>query len=146
MTAKSTNYILLVEDNDDDIELTRLAFQQNNFANEIIVKTDGEQALEYLHGEDSEIHTKGLPVFILLDLKLPKVDGLEVLAALKEDKRTHRIPVIILTSSKEEDDVVTGYQLGANSYVRKPVDYDLFIKTVNTLGVYWLAVNEPPLN
>ena len=144
MTPKSNSYILLIEDNDDDIELTRLAFNQNKFANRIEVMRDGEEAHEFLLGEQNKLKEYGLPIFILLDLKLPKIDGLELLAEMKKNEDTQKIPVIILTSSKEEDDIVAGYQLGANSYVRKPVNYDQFVKTVNTLGVYWLAVNEPP--
>ena len=145
MTPKSNSYILLIEDNDDDIELTKLAFNQNKFANNIVVKKDGEEALDYLIGNNFEaIKEHGQPVFILLDLKLPKVDGLEVLKELKNHKETSNIPVIVLTSSKEEDDILKGYALGANSYVRKPVNYDRFVKTVNTLGIYWLAINEPP--
>lgn len=145
MTAKTNSYILLVEDNDDDIELTKLAFNENKFANEILVKKDGEEALDFLIRNDFEnLKTKGYPIIILLDLKLPKVDGLEVLKELKKYEETSKIPVIVLTSSKEEDDILQGYALGANSYVRKPVNYENFVKTVNTLGIYWLAINEPP--
>lgn len=144
MTPKTNSYIILVEDNSDDIELTRLAFNQNRFANRIEVFKDGEEAYDFLLSENSKLAEYGDPVFILLDLKLPKIDGLELLKQLKENPKTRHIPVIILTSSKQEDDIMRGYELGANSYVRKPVDYNNFVKTVNTLGIYWLAVNEPP--
>ncbi|MEX0684777.1 MAG: response regulator [Balneolales bacterium] len=138
------SYILLIEDNPDDAELTQLAFQQNNFANKIINLEDGEESLNFFFGEKPNgVEINGYPVIILLDLKLPKVDGHEILRQLKSNKATKRIPVVILTSSKEEEDIINGYDLGANSYVRKPVDYKEFVKTVNNLGVYWLAINQP---
>jgi DNA-binding response OmpR family regulator len=141
--SEQENYILLVEDNPDDVELTILAFKKNNFANEIKVVEDGEEAINFLLGENSEgVSTFGFPELILLDLKLPKVDGHEVLKEIKSDKKTKRIPVVILTSSQEEEDIIKGYDLGANSYVRKPVDYKDFVDVVNNLGVYWLAINK----
>ncbi|NBC04921.1 MAG: response regulator [Bacteroidetes bacterium] len=137
------NYILLVEDNPDDVELTILAFKKNNFANEIKVVEDGEKAIHFLSGKNNEGISKfGYPELILLDLKLPKVNGHEVLKEIKADKKTRRIPVVILTSSQEEEDIIKGYDLGANSYVRKPVDYQDFVDVVNNLGVYWLAINK----
>jgi len=140
MTAKS---ILLVEDNPDDEELTRLAFRQNNISNEIQVARDGAEALDLLFGPDG---TGGsiTPTVILLDLKLPKVDGLEVLRRIREDERTRFLPVVVLTSSREEQDLATSYGLGANSYVRKPVNFTEFVDSVRQLGLYWLLLNETP--
>lgn len=141
--ADRENYILLVEDNPDDIELTILAFEKNNFANDIKVVEDGEEAIHFLSGKNDEGISKfGYPELILLDLKLPKVNGHEVLKEIKADKKTKRIPVVILTSSQEEEDIIKGYDLGANSYVRKPIDYQDFVEVVNNLGVYWLAINK----
>lgn len=134
-------HILLVEDNPDDEALTLRALKKNNIANEIVVVRDGAQALERLHGDDGG---KSLPAVILLDLKLPKVDGLEVLKRLRADPRTALIPVVILTSSKEEQDLIAGYKLGANSYIRKPVDFNDFVTAVSHLGLYWLMLNEAP--
>ncbi|MDZ7719062.1 MAG: response regulator [Balneolaceae bacterium] len=140
---KRENYILLVEDNPDDVELTLLAFKKNNFANEIKVVEDGEEAIDFLLNENEEGVSKfGYPELILLDLKLPKKNGHEVLKEIKSEDKTKRIPVVILTSSQEEEDIIKGYDLGANSYVRKPVDYKDFVDVVNNLGVYWLAVNK----
>lgn len=140
---KRESYILLVEDNPDDVELTILAFKKNNFANEIKVVQDGEEALNFLFGEDGNgVTENGYPELILLDLKLPKINGHEVLKEIKSNKRTKRIPVVILTSSQEEEDIIKGYDLGANSYVRKPVDYKDFVQVVNNMGVYWLAINK----
>lgn len=137
-------YILLVEDNPDDVELTLLAFKKNNFANEIYVVEDGEEALDFLFGSHPDgVSKRGLPMIILLDLMLPKIDGHEVLKEIKSKQQTKLIPVVILTSSKEEEDIFKGYDLGANSYVRKPVDYQGFVEVVNNLGVYWLAINQP---
>ncbi len=139
-----TNYILLVEDNPDDVELTKLAFKKNNFANKIINVEDGEEALEFLFGDHPDgVKTNGYPVIILLDLKLPKVDGHQVLKKIKSNKTSKLIPVVIMTSSKEEEDIINGYNLGANSYVRKPVDYKEFVEVVNNVGIYWLAINQP---
>lgn len=142
---QKNNYILLVEDNPDDVELTMLAFKKNNFANEIVNVEDGEEALDFLFGDHpSGTAKRGFPVIILLDLKLPKVDGHQILKQIKSNTVTKRIPVVILTSSKEQEDIINGYDSGANSYVRKPVDYQDFVKVVNNLGVYWLAINQPP--
>ena len=138
--------ILLVEDNADDEDLTIRALRKNNIANEIVVARDGAQALDFLFGKGAHAgrNTKDLPEVVLLDLKLPKVDGLEVLRQLREDERTKRLPVVILTSSAEEQDRLRGYNLGANSYVRKPVDFVEFTEGVRQLGLYWLVLNVPP--
>lgn len=132
--------ILLVEDNPDDEALTLRALRKNNIANEVIVKRDGVEALEYLIGENAG----PLPQLVLLDLKLPRVDGLEVLRRVRTDARTRLLPVVILTSSDEEGDMMSGYALGANSYVRKPVDFAHFTEAVHQLGLYWLVLNEQP--
>jgi two-component system, response regulator len=146
MTAREVD-ILLVEDNNDDVELTLHALRKENLANNIHVARDGEEALEFLfcngtHAARSFGHP---PRLILLDLKLPKLDGMEVLKRLKADPRTKTIPVVILTSSKEERDLVNGYNLGANSYIQKPVDFDQFRHTVKNVGLYWLLINQPPV-
>jgi len=138
--------ILLVEDNPDDVELTLHALRKENLANNIHVARDGEEAVEFLfcngaHADRSFDHP---PRLILLDLKLPKVDGIEVLRRLKEDPRTKAIPVVVLTSSKEERDLASSYKLGANSYIQKPVDFDQFRETVKTAGLYWLVINQQP--
>lgn len=138
--------ILLVEDNPDDAELTRIAFQEGSIANEILIARDGEEALECLFGEGTE-HCRmqdTLPGVVLLDLKLPKVSGLEVLKRIRAEPRTSCLPVVILTSSKEDEDIMNSYSLGANAYVRKPVDYHEFVKAAKTLGLFWLVLNEPP--
>ena len=139
--------ILLVEDNPDDEELTRIAFQESRIVNELVVARDGEEALDYLFGTGKQAgrDLTVMPSVILLDLKLPKVDGLEVLARIRAHERTRRIPVVILTSSKEQEDVVESYNLGANSYVRKPVDFKQFLGAATHLGLYWLVLNEPPV-
>jgi CheY-like chemotaxis protein len=138
--------ILLVEDNPDDELLTRMALQENNLLNEIVVAHDGVEALDYLFGRGRyagrDLNDK--PQVVLLDLKLPKLDGLDVLRALRSDDRTKLLPVVILTSSNEEQDLLAGYRLGANSYVRKPVDFHQFTDAVKQLGLYWLLLNEPP--
>ncbi len=134
--------ILLVEDNPDDRDLTLRALRSNNIANEIVVAADGVEALEYLHGEGCE--KRPLPQLVLLDLKLPRVSGLEVLERVRKEERTALLPVVILTSSVQEEDRLNGYRLGANSYVRKPVDFVQFTEAVRQLGMYWLLVNEPP--
>jgi two-component system response regulator len=139
--------ILLVEDNKDDVELTLHALRKENLANSIRVARDGEEALEFLfcngaHADRSFDHP---PRLVLLDLKLPKVDGMEVLRRLKADPRTKTIPVVILTSSKEERDLVEGYKLGANSYIQKPVDFTQFRETVKSVGFYWLLINQAPV-
>ncbi len=138
--------ILLVEDNPDDVELTIRAFKKNNLLNEIVVAGDGVEALDYLYarGKYSGRDTSNMPAVVLLDLKLPKMNGLEVLKHMRADELTKLIPVVILTSSKEEQDMINGYKLGANSYIRKPVDFTRFIDAIQQLGVYWLLVNEPP--
>lgn len=135
-------YILLVEDNPDDVELTKRAFEKNRIVNEIVVLTDGAQACDFLFEEPGR--GRGMPQFILLDLKLPKLSGLEVLERIRADVRTSLIPTVILTSSKQEEDVIEGYRLGVNSYVRKPVDFNEFVEAVRQVGLYWLVINEPP--
>jgi two-component system response regulator len=138
--------ILLVEDNPDDVALTLRAFEKNNIANRIVVATDGVEALDYLFGTGRHAgrDTSEMPALVLLDLKLPKIDGLEVLRRLRADESTKLLPVVILTSSKEETDLVNGYALGANSYVRKPVDFNQFMEAARHLGLYWLVLNEAP--
>ena len=135
-------YILLVEDNPDDIELTKRAFAKNHMTSEVVVLHDGAQACDYLF--ESDLGGRGYPQIILLDLKLPKLNGLEVLERIRADERTHLIPTVILTSSKEDVDRYEGYRLGANSYVRKPVDFNEFVEAVRQVGLYWLGLNEPP--
>ena len=139
------NPILLIEDNADDEALTIRAFQKNNIRNEIIVARDGAEALDFLfgNGAHADRDTSQLPQVVLLDLKLPKVDGLEVLERIRGDQRTAHLPVVILTSSKEQQDIINGYRLGCNSYVRKPVDFDQFLDAARQLGLYWLLLNEP---
>jgi two-component system response regulator len=138
--------ILLVEDNPDDIELTLRAFRKNNIANDMAIARDGAEALDYLfcRGAYSERDIDELPRLVLLDLNLPKLDGLQVLERLRAEERTRLIPVVILTSSKEEQDMVSGYRFGANSYVRKPVDFNQFVEAVRHIGLYWLLINELP--
>jgi two-component system response regulator len=134
-----------VEDNTDDVELTLRAFKQNNISNKVIVARDGVEALDYLNGTGiyAGRDVKDLPVVVLLDLKLPKIDGLEVLKQIRNNKMTRLLPVVILTSSIEENDIITGYKLGANSYVRKPVDFTQFVDAIKLLGLYWLLWNQP---
>jgi len=138
--------LLLVEDNPDDEALTLRALRRHNLANEIVVAHDGQQALDFLFGEGEYQgrDTRIQPQVILLDLKLPKVDGLSVLARLRRHPRTRHVPVVILTSSDEESDLLRGYELGANSYVRKPVDFEEFIEAARQLGLFWLVLNEVP--
>jgi CheY-like chemotaxis protein len=138
--------ILLIEDNPDDEALTLRALKKNNIMNEVVVARDGAEALDYLFGAGKYAgrDLSLMPAVILLDLKLPKVDGLEVLERLRADARTRLLPVVILTSSKEEKDMLNGYKLGANSYIRKPVDFGEFMEAVKQLGLYWLILNEPP--
>ena len=140
-----TRTILLVEDDPDDVELTLRAFGKNNISNDVVIARDGVEALDYLFGTGAyaERDTQIMPVFVLLDLKLPRIDGHEVLRQIREDERTKLLPVIILTSSNEEKDVLNGYLLGANSYIRKPVDFRQFSEAVRQLGLYWLILNEP---
>jgi CheY-like chemotaxis protein len=136
--------ILLVEDNDDDVQLTRRALRRNNIANELIVLGDGAAALNYLKAAADPARGISLPTLILLDLKLPKLDGLELLKLLRADPRLRRQPVVILTSSTEEQDIAKSYDSGANSYIRKPVDFEQFSAAIRQLGLYWLVLNEPP--
>lgn len=138
--------ILLVEDNPDDVDLTIHALKKNNIRNDIVVVNDGAEALEYLFGTGkySNRDLSIMPTIILLDLKLPKLDGLEVLRRLRANNRTKFLPVVILTSSKQEHDIIAGYSLGVNSYVRKPVDFNQFAEAVSNLGLYWLLLNEVP--
>jgi len=138
----SKPYILLVEDNPDDIELTQRAFAKNHIANDVVVLNDGAQACSFLFDEDRS--GRGMPQVILLDLKLPKVSGLEVLERIRADDATRLIPTVILTSSKQEEDLLEGYRLGVNSYVRKPVDFNEFVEAVRQVGLYWLVLNEGP--
>ena len=138
--------ILLVEDNPDDEALTLRAFKKNNIGNEVVVARDGAEALDYFFGTGGHAgrDMRVVPAITLLDLKLPKVDGLEVLRRLRGDERTKLLPVVILTSSKEDQDLINGYRLGANSYIRKPVDFGQFVEAVRQLGLYWLVLNEFP--
>jgi CheY-like chemotaxis protein len=140
--------ILLVEDNPDDVDLTLRALKKNNIRNEIVVAYDGAEALDYLFctGKYAGRDHKSMPTIILLDLKLPKIDGLEVLRRIRANELTKLLPVVILTSSKEEHDIIAGYSLGVNSYVRKPVDFIQFAEAVSHLGLYWLLLNEIPPN
>ncbi len=146
MERKKEKTILLVEDNPDDIELTLRALKQHNIKNEISVVRDGAEALDYLFatGTYSDRDTTTMPTVVILDLKLPKVDGLEVLQRMRADERTKLVPVVILTSSNEEQDMINGYKFGANSYVRKPVDFTRFVEAARHLGLFWLVINEPP--
>ncbi len=141
------NVILLVEDNPDDEELTLLAFKHCNVANEVIVVHDGVEALEYLFNTSdsaADPETQVMPQVVLLDINLPKVNGLEVLKRIRADKRTRLIPVVMMTSSSEEEDILKSYLHGANSYVRKPIDFQSFIEAVQQLGLYWLLLNQAP--
>lgn len=140
-----TRKILLVEDNPDDIALTLRAFKKNSILNEVVIAADGQEALDWLFGQGAHAgrDTSDLPAFVLLDLKLPKLDGMEVLRAMRADPRTALLRVIMLTTSREEGDVIESYSLGATSYIRKPVDFDEFIRVVGQLGLYWLILNEP---
>jgi len=146
MSTNRQTSILLVEDNADDLELTLHALRSNKVANRIDVARDGEEALDFIfgRGQFAERAQDPRPSLVLLDLKLPKVDGLEVLREIRNHPATQTIPVVILTSSREEKDLVTGYQLGVNSYIQKPVDFTQFRETVRHLGLYWLVVNQPP--
>ena len=138
------NMILLVEDNPSDIKLTKRAFKKSNLTNELQIVTDGIQALEFLFDKEGEAYKHPLPVLILLDIKLPKMDGLEVLERIRHEERTALLPVVVLTSSKEQEDMVHSYRLGANSYIRKPVDFQQFVDSVQQLGLYWMVLNESP--
>jgi CheY-like chemotaxis protein len=137
--------ILMVEDDPKDVELTLTALEEYNLANEVVVATDGEEALDYLHHRGKfQARGNGNPAVLLLDLKLPKVDGLEVLQQIKSDEKLKLIPVVVLTSSHEEKDMVASYKLGVNAYVVKPVDFHEFVNAIKELGVFWAVINEPP--
>jgi len=143
--TKRNGIILLVEDSEDDVKLTLRAFKKSKVANEVVVVRDGVEALDYLHATgEGATGAPGAPEVVLLDLKLPRLGGLEVLRRLRGDDRTRLLPVIILTSSAEEQDVVQSYSLGANSYVRKPVDFAQFVDAAQQLGLYWLVLNQSP--
>jgi two-component system response regulator len=144
--VEDTKVILLVEDNPDDEALTLRALKKNNIKNEVVVARDGAEALDYLFGTGKYAgrDTAHLPQVVLLDLKLPKIEGLEVLRRVRTDERTKLLPVVILTSSNEDQDRIAGYGLGANSYVRKPVDFSQFLEAARQLGLYWLVLNEAP--
>ncbi|MFQ5953285.1 MAG: response regulator [Candidatus Omnitrophota bacterium] len=136
--------ILLVEDNPADVELTLRALKKHNLANKVYTVKDGEEALDYVFCKGKYADINGIPKLVLLDLKLPKVSGLEVLREMKSNETTKIIPVVVLTSSKEEKDMVESYKLGVNSYIQKPVDFDKFLSTVSELGLYWLLLNKLP--
>ena len=140
--------ILLVDDSQDDIDLTLHALRSENLANKVFIARDGEEALEFLFcsGPHSQRSFEHPPKLVLLDLKLPKIDGMQVLGQVKGDPRTKTIPVVLMTSSREERDMVSGYNLGVNSYLQKPVDFEQFRKMVKLLGLYWLVTNQPPVN
>jgi two-component system, response regulator len=148
MSNDAHKVILLVEDSTDDVDLTMRAFKRSHLMNPIEVVRDGVEALDFLfaRGAHAVREEAALPTLVILDLKLPKLDGLSVLRAIRADERTQYLPVVILTSSKEEQDLISGYSLGANSYVRKPVDFSEFMEAVRVLGIYWLALNQiaPP--
>src|SRR5262245_56519964 len=139
--------ILLIEDDPDDVELMLRALKTNHLANKVRVIRDGAEALDYLFATGAYAHrqTEEAPKVILLDLKLPKLNGLEVLRRIKSDQRTHAIPVVILTSSREDQDIAAGYKLGANSYIVKPVDFEEFTQAIRSLGLYWILLNQPPV-
>ena len=137
--------ILVAEDDENDAELVLKALERYNIANEVVVVEDGAEALDYLHRRgDYETRAEGNPILVLLDIKMPRVDGLEVLREIRADERLKMIPAVILTSSRQEGDLLAGYQLGVNAYVVKPVDFNEFVEAVRELGVFWVMVNEPP--
>lgn len=140
------NILLLVEDNPDDEELTLLAFERSSICNEVVVARDGVEALDYLFGTGTYANrdTDAMPALILLDLQLPKINGLEVLQRLRAHDRTKLIPVVILTTSNEQQDLINSYNFGCNSYIRKPIDFNQFMTVIQQLGMYWLLINEPP--
>jgi CheY-like chemotaxis protein len=144
-TANKLGRILLVEDDPKDVELTLTALEEYNLANEVIVARDGEEALEYLYSRGKfKTRSSDNPAVMLLDLKLPKVDGLEVLKQIKSEEKLRAIPVVVLTSSREQKDMVASYRLGVNAYVVKPVDFHEFVNAIKELGVFWAVINEPP--
>jgi CheY-like chemotaxis protein len=137
--------ILLAEDNERDVELTLAALEEHNLANEVVVARDGAEALDYLYCRGKFAgHANGLPVVVLLDLKMPKVDGLEVLQEMRADPAIKHVPVVMVTSSREEQDLVRSYELGVNAYVVKPVDFQKFVESVKQIGMFWAIINEPP--
>ena len=142
----NTGTILLVEDNPSDIDLTKRAFEKGHITNTLVVAEDGQEALDYIfgNGKYADRDISQIPTLILLDLKLPKIDGLEVLRRVRATEKIKRLPVVILTSSKEEQDIAASYDLGVNSYIRKPVDFNQFAEAIKHLGLYWLVINEPP--
>jgi two-component system response regulator len=146
VSGVARNTILLVEDNADDEALTLRALNKNNLLNEVVVARDGAEALDYLfaEGQYEGRDASQLPAMVLLDIQLPKIDGFGVLKRVRSEERTRYLPVVILTSSAEQEDILSGYGLGANSYIRKPVDFDEFIETVGQLGPYWLLLNQQP--
>ena len=143
---RTGQFILLVDDNPDDVEMTLMAFRKSNIVNEVVVVNDGQEALDYLHGTGAweGRNCLAMPNIILLDLNLPKVNGLQVLRRIRADAKTKLLPVVVLTTSSEDNDLVSSYDLGANSYVRKPVEFEQFVEAVRQLGLYWLSVNERP--
>jgi two-component system, response regulator len=145
MSATEKKTILLVEDNPDDVDLTLRAFRKANITNEVVVARDGVEALDYLFGTGARAgeHNE-LPQVVLLDLKLPRVDGMEVLQRIRAERRTRFLPVVVLTSSREEQDLIRSYELGVSSYVQKPVDFKQFMDAAHQLGLYWLVLNLPP--
>ena len=144
-TMNKLGRILLVEDDPKDVELTLTALEEYNLANEVIVARDGEEALEYLYSRGKfKTRSSDNPAVVLLDLKLPKVDGLEVLKQIKSEEKLRMMPVVVLTSSKEEKDMVASYKLGVSAYVVKPVDFHEFVNAIKELGVFWAVINEPP--
>jgi two-component system response regulator len=144
--ATTPSTIFLIEDNPSDIALTQRAFEKSRIANTLVIAEDGQEALDYLFAEGSHSgrETADLPALVLLDLKLPKVSGLDVLRRIRTDPRTSRLPVVILTTSRQEQDVTEGYERGVNSYISKPVDFKQFMAAMDQLGFYWLVLNEPP--
>lgn len=146
MSELKRQVILLVEDSAADVKLTERALAKGNLANTLVVARDGQEALDYLFGEGQYAgrDLREMPAVVLLDLKLPKVDGMDVLRRIRADERTRCLPVVVLTSSSEQQDVVNSYRLGANSYIRKPVDFDQFVDAARQLGIYWLVLNLPP--
>lgn len=148
MGGLNSKTIFLIEDNASDIELTKRALERSRIANQLVIAEDGQEALDYLHGTGAHAgrNTSEQPMLTLLDLKLPKISGLDVLRSIRSNALTRRLPVVILTSSGEEQDVAASYDLGINSYIRKPVDFNQFAQAVEQLGLYWLVLNQPPPN